>query len=281
MVANMPRTATIASLVCTAILVAAPGAAAPASGAPAALKFAGHFRIVNWNAAANDPAWNGPKAAEVIANDIFVRVDAFDANVITLQELREDVYEALILGLRSRTPVWDCHAYYFGSRTDLRVTCVKGPAHNFRARRLDTIKPLGTLPSYPVDMRLKEWWGYTQIDYYGVTITNVHTKGAWVKHHLAQLHKEVKSGIVAGDFNHVQPEVSKTSRHWHQTDVYRLRTYQDVKFDHVLTVERPCDVVSLTLDKFGSNHRMMLTQFKLACPPAPRPGRRDGPGPIR
>lgn len=196
----------------------------------------GEFRIVDWNAAGSDPDWNKGKDTEV-ADFVLGKVKSINANVITLQEVTDTTYSRLKKQLTRR---WDCHFQRFG--VDGIATCVKGRAANFQWKRLS-----GERWGPEID-----WWGYIQLEYNGLKITNVHTRAHWADQHLAELHKDVKTGIVAGDFNHTNPG-------WHQTDLDLEPTWQDKKIDHVLMVEKPQRAWGDAQEKGGSNHRVLLT----------------------
>jgi hypothetical protein len=247
------------------------------------LYFLGEFRIVNWNAGATGE--NSLNSARDIADFILDNLDKYNANVLTLQELREDVHIALVMGLHQRSFDWTCDAHVFGADKDLRVTCVKGPTHNFRAVRLANHTSNPCIIPWPVPECLKnrEWWGYSQVDYFGTTITNVHSRSAWDRQHANQLHAEVLTGIVAGDFNRERPDLTQDGApYWHQTDLAWLPTHIrheengdfPEKIDHVLTVEPPYQPSAELAGKHGSSHEMLLTRFRLLVPVGPiRPGR--------
>ena len=247
-------------------------------GQAASLDFFGELRIVNWNASAHERNKHRPAATVStpwltlpgIADDILAQVDYFNANVITLQEQREDVYRALRDGLFERDErdglldhrAWTCEAHEFGAMRDFRITCVKGPLANLRVRRLVNAGAL----HYPRDKN-REFWGYMQVDYYGVTITNVHVRDHWDRQHVCQLHHEVRTGVVAGDFNYPTPEQSPDHQlPWFQTDVNGPPTWQQEKIDHVLTVEPHVYPHAELAGKHGSNHEMLLTRFRFLVP---------------
>ncbi len=197
------------------------------------------YRIVNWNAAGSDPNWNKGNDKEM-ADFVLAKVKSITANVITLQEVTDQTYSRLRKRLTKR---WDCHCQRFGA--DNIATCVKGSAKNFQWKRLS-----GERYGPEID-----WWGYVQVEYKGLKITNVHTRSHWADQHLAELHKEVKTGIVAGDFNHTNPG-------WHQTDLDLEPTWQDKKIDHVLTIEKPRKTWGDAQEKGGSNHSVLVTKVK-------------------
>jgi hypothetical protein len=225
------------------------------------LYFAGEFRIVNWNAGANGE--NLTRSAQDMADFILENLDKYDANVLTLQELRWDVHIAVVMGLHERSYDWTCHAHIFGAGKDLRLTCVKGPTRNFRAARLDNHTTDPCIPGDDGCLKNREWWGYTQVDYFGITFTKVHSRAAWDRQHANQLHAEVLTGIVAGDFNRERPDLTQDGEFfWYQTDLAWLPTH-DLKIDHILTVEPPFQPSAELAGKHGSSHEMLLTRFRL------------------
>ena len=244
------------------------------------LYFLGEFRILNWNAGATGEKSN---SGQIIANVILENLDKYDANVLTLQELREDVHIAVVMGLQQRSYDWTCHAHIFGAGKDLRLTCVKGPTRNFRAARLDNHTTDPCIPGDDGCLKNREWWGYTQLDYFGITITNLHSRAAWDRQHANQLQAEVRTGIVAGDFNRERPDLTEDGEpYWYQTDLAWLPTHirheedGDIpeKIDHVLTVEPPYQPAAELAGKHGSSHEMLLTRFRLLVPVGSiRPGR--------
>lgn len=201
--------------------------------------FDGEFRIVNWNVAGADCSFNGGKA-EQAAMFIVKEVAALDANVITLQELSGlGLYE-----LEKRlSGSWHFYAERFGE--SLIVTCVQGEASNVSWQRLGG-------SGYN---RFTDWWGFVQLEYHGVQITNVHTRGHWADAHVEELHTKVATGIVAGDFNHESPG-------WHQTVSKLEPTHQDRKIDHILTVEKPRKAWGETRSKGGSNHNVVVATVR-------------------
>jgi hypothetical protein len=215
------------------------------------------FRIVNWNVAGYDPGHWFPGKDLAVALRVLEKVDRIDANVITLQEATDETFQLVeqFLG-----PEWSCHTWSPG--IDELVTCVKGEATGFRGETLS-----GTAGLPPEE----RWWGYTQLEYRGVTITNVHTRAGAVERHLEELHAAVVSGILAGDFNHESPEHPG----WHQTDpdIDHEPTLHgwETRIDHVLSVERPVISWGYVLDEEPpfeniSNHRVLLTGVRLPLP---------------
>jgi len=202
--------------------------------------FDGEFRIVNWNVAGADCRFNGGKA-EQAAQFIVKEAAALDANVITLQELSGmGLYE---LAERLPSP-WRSYPRQFGE--SLIVTCVQGKASNVRWQRLG-----GTRYN-----RFTDWWGYVQLEYHGVQITNVHTRAHWADAHVKELHANVKTGLVAGDFNHETPG-------WHQTAAKLEPTHSNGKIDHILTVEKPRKASGDARSKGGSNHKVVVATVRL------------------
>jgi hypothetical protein len=211
------------------------------------------FRVVDWNPAGTDPNWNFGNDIPV-AEAVVSYVQSLDANVITLQE----VTPTTLAYIEVLLPGWDCEGHPFpedGAVGDIAV-CVKGSVENFRAT---------PLPDHGSTDRPRHW-GYVQTEYQGVLITSVHTRDFWDLQHLADLHRDVTTGIIAGDFNHQFPENPECPDEptcaldpiWHQTDVDREVTWQDAKIDHVLTVEAPHQVWGEPGDKHGSNHSVVL-----------------------
>jgi len=263
------------------------GALLPATALAAEPEVCGsEFRIVDWNTAVGghpDPAcndnWNAGHDLEVVAS-IAHYVTAIDANVITLQEM-----SALGLAmLETALPDWDCRYQQFAYDDHLAV-CVKGTASSFYAQRLANVTD--ELPDPPCDPEdpdpcdppvcdpeLAYWWGYVQVEFEGVLFTSVHTRSFWNDEHVDQLHDEVGSGVVAGDFNHTDPtrppaDREPPARPWYQTDPDEEWTWEGWrvdagnecefdpgadrcdpnnctwvtrKIDHVLTVEEPATV---------------------------------------
>jgi hypothetical protein len=233
-----------------------------------ALRYLGEFRVINWNASARPPdGHNMDTPPATIADFILDNALEYDANIITLQEMS---YEALLYLQAGLGLSWDCRWTLFGTidlYRDIRVTCVRGVGTNYRAERLENVG------SYSDDLKGAEWWGYTQLEYFGVLVTNVHTRSHWAIDHVGELHREVTTGIVAGDFNHEYPDLFQS---WFQTDLDRAPTLQDKKVDHILTVERPIEVDGGTLGEGGSNHEMLFARFRFTGTiirpgPLPRP----------
>jgi hypothetical protein len=169
--------------------------------------------------------------------------------VITVQELSGMGLHHLEEGLGS---TWTCYAEAFGG--SLIATCVKGKATGVRSQRLSGERY----------NQFTDWWGYVQVTYHGVQTTNVHTRAHWADEHVEQLHREVKTGIVAGDFNHDDPG-------WHQTASVLEPTWTNRKIDHVLTVEKPQQASSIAQEKGGSNHRVILATVKFGPQQATKP----------
>jgi hypothetical protein len=221
------------------------------------------FRIVNWNVSGLDPARHFPGKDLVVALLVTGKIDMIDANVVTLQEATVDTFQLLKNFLE---PEWSCFAWSAG--VDQMVTCVRGAATGFVGA------PLSGDAGLPPEER---WWGYTQLLYRDVTITNVHTRcgdqdGVCVKaiqDHVPELYDHVDGGLVVGDFNHEAPDVHG----WYQTDPdpeYTLRTRQ-IKIDHVLSVVKPLWSWAYALDESHpyteiSNHRVLLTGVRLPTP---------------
>ncbi|MEM6993494.1 MAG: hypothetical protein AAF721_23470 [Myxococcota bacterium] len=206
------------------------------------------FRILDWNAAGNDCGFNGGQDQEV-AQRIKTEAAAFNANVITLQEFSAMGMYHLEEALDAS---WECHPFRFGD--NLLVTCVKGTAAN----------PSSTRLSGERFHRLADWWGYVQLEFQGVQITNVHTRATWADRHVEELHDKVTTGIIAGDFN---TEVVG----WNQTASQLEPTWQDRKLDHILTIEQPQHAVGGAHEKFGSNHRMVRAVIKWGPPRVTKP----------
>jgi len=229
------------------------------------LQFTREFRIVNWNVAGLDDGFEVPQKAQVVAQLVVAKVQAIDANVITLQEGTVDIHRELEKLLGS---AWRCYAWSPGF--DWLITCVKGRGEGFVGQ------PLAGLAGGTVGER---WWGWTEIEYQGVKIANVHTRCGFdgsvcqnaIKWHVPELYDKISTGIIAGDFNHETPE----SDGWHQTALgptpdYTLRTAM-TKVDHVLTVEQPRASWAEAKDEAPpytgiSNHRALLTRVTLAVP---------------
>lgn len=223
------------------------------------------IRIVNWNVAGFDDKRWFPTKDQVVATLVHQKVLAIDANVVTLQEATLGMLQQLgeVLG-----PEWNCYTWSPG--LDQLVTCVRGVGSNLEA---DTLSGTADLPPN------ERWWGYFQLEYQGVKITNVHTRcgdgdedGVCEKavlFHVPELYDIVTSGIVAGDFNHERPE----ELGWHQTDPdpeHTLRT-SETKVDHVLTVEPFLSSWGHAMDEAEpyaeiSNHRVLLTGVTLETP---------------
>ena len=104
--------------------------------------------------------------------------------------------------------------------------CVDGTAKNFQWKRLANVsEDPNELPDFPGPY----WWGYVQAEYEGVLITSVHTRSYWSHEHVTELHEDVKTGIVSGDFNFrdptknpnipPNPAFDPTVPDWYQTDL--------------------------------------------------------------
>ncbi|MBL4686722.1 MAG: endonuclease/exonuclease/phosphatase family protein [Nannocystaceae bacterium] len=174
----------------------------------------GEFRVVDWNTA----SWAknvGNEAAIVLT--VLAKVELINANVITLQEVTPKLASDLPAALGSG---WHCRFARVGVAG--LTTCVRGTIRNYRWQRLAGVR---WGPH-------KDHWAYMQLDYNGVTITNVHTRAFWADNHRLQLQREILAGIVVGDFNHTAPG-------FHQTDVDLEPTFKNRKIDHALTVQAP------------------------------------------
>jgi hypothetical protein len=252
------------SLVLAAGLLLAPAAIA---AAPESCE----FRIVDWNASGTDANWNLGKDRQV-ADFIIAHVASLDANVITLQEVTAQT----LTYLETDLPGWSCYAHEFAVDDHIAV-CVDGAATNFFAARLTDVDP-NDLPNTPPPY----WWGYTQVEYEGVLITSVHTRSRWAEEHTTELHEDIPTGIIAGDFNYVEADKNPNippnpvpGPDWYQTDLdleWTIDGFDDKgvrferKIDHVLTVEPPAqvwgDAVADGSDDppvpFHSAHRMLL-----------------------
>jgi len=231
------------------------------------------FRIVDWNASGADENWNEGKDRQV-ADFVVEHVTSLDANVITLQE----VTLLSLTYIETDLPGWDCQSHEF-SENDHIAVCVDGTATNFYWQRLRDVDP-NDLPEAPPPY----WYGYVQVEYEGVLITSVHTRSRWKEEHVTELHEDVKTGIIAGDFNYVDsthnPDIPPNPTNppgpdWYQTDLdlewtidgfHEDDTRWEKKIDHVLTVEEPQqvwgDAVADGSDEppvpFHSAHRMLL-----------------------
>lgn len=221
------------------------------------------FRVVQWNAAGLDPKWGNHMQPVKIANTVIGYIGQIDANVVTLQEIEP----ATVTHLLASLPGWTCHAFDVGS--DHIAVCVDGPAANFASTPMQNYD--GEIPDPP-------WWGYAQLEYRGMLITSVHTRKAWRHEHVRDLHRDVPTGIIGGDFNFVEPEVAPDIDPgdsdlpvWFQTDLDREWTWEgdwaddgnivQVKIDHVLSVEEPAIVWGSPGAKEGSNHRVLLGEI--------------------
>ena len=212
------------------------------------------FRVVNWNACGTGDC--GVPDNDSIAALVAERAQEYEANVITLQEGNGELHWMLerLLG-RS----WTCYAWWTGG--ELLITCVKGEAQDFEGKDLEG-----------------KYGAYTQLRYRGVMITNVHTQCGRNDDdicarsrdvHVPQLHREVKTGIVAGDFNLENPEYPD----WHQTNPnprITLPNWEET-VDHVLSVEEPLSSWGEVLDHPEghpdiSNHRMIVAGVTLETP---------------
>lgn len=222
------------------------------TSAPAGEPESCEFRIVNWNAAGTDPTHGNNNQPIKVGDAVLKYVKQIDANVITLQEVMVET----VTYLRTELPGWTCLSFPFGQ--DHIAICVDGAATNLTIGTLtpDPNKPdTGPPPEFP-------WWGYLQVEYRGVRIASVHTRSFWRNHHRAELHRDVTSGIVAGDFNHIDP----TNPGWFQTDLDLEWTWEgdylgddgQWKIDHILSVDAPQAVSGDAADKEGSNHRVVL-----------------------
>lgn len=218
------------------------------------------FRVVQWNAAGLDTKWGNYHQPIKIADTVIDYVNQIDANVVTLQEIEP----ATVAHLESELPGWTCHAFPVGA--DEVAVCVDGPASNFASVDLGIYD--GLVPDPP-------WWGYAQLEYRGTLITSVHTRKAWRHEHVRDLHRDVPSGILGGDFNFADPEVAPVIDPgdeglpvWFETDLDHEWTWEgdwandgvyiQIKIDHVLSVEEPAYVWGDAADKEGSNHRVLL-----------------------
>ena len=234
------------------------------------------FRIFDWNASLSDTNWNLGMDQEV-ADFIVANAAAIDANVITLQE----VTPLCIRYIEAALPEWSCYYEWFDNPDDLIAVCVYGTATNFSSKRLCDVSEVD-FPFNPPPY----WWGYVQVEYGGVLFTNVHTRNTWKEEHVTQLHQEVTTGIICGDFNYVDATVNPgvpcdpddpfvpNNLVWHQTDVDLEWTidgydsennYYQIKIDHVLTVENSLRVCGDAIDDgsswvppVASAHRALL-----------------------
>ena len=206
--------------------------------------FDGEFRIVNWN---TDNSYRNLDKDKEIVDFVLDEVQKYSANVITLQELEVHTFKLLQQRLFQEYGMgkWYCFFHWFGLTGN--AICVFGHGSKFKWGKLS-----GERFGPSID-----WWGYMQIDYNGVTITNVHTRSTWAENHVQELHNLVTSGIVAGDFNYENPENSG----WFQTDLNLEPTWSDKKIDHILTVEQPQTVGGGSRGKGGSNHRLIVASI--------------------
>lgn len=207
-------------------------------------KINGEFRIVNWN---TDNSYRNLDKDDKVVDFVLDAVRKYNANVITLQELEVHSFKHLQKRLFQEYGMgeWYCFFQWFGLTGN--AICVRGHGSKFKWGKL-TGERFG--PSI-------DWWGYMQVNYHEVTITNIHTRSTWAKEHVQELHEKVTSGIVAGDFNYENPE----SPGWFQTDLQLEPTWTDKKIDHILTVERPQTVEGDAKDKGGSNHRLIVASI--------------------
>lgn len=214
------------------------------------------YRVVQWNAAGSDPAWNQNMDIPV-AETLFFYAGIHQANVMTLQEVTDGTLQHLATLL----PGWNCYPGAFG--VDYIAVCVDGAATNFNSRRLGDVTPN---PSPPL------FWGYVQVEYEGVLLTSVHTRNFWDVEHVAELHRDVTTGIIGGDFNYETPEMNPLDPNdplWYQTDPNLQPTWRDpdldmeVKIDHILAIDEPLHVSGSAEGKEGSNHRVVLGAVKL------------------
>jgi hypothetical protein len=229
-----------------------------------------YFRIVDWNVSGADKNWNRGKDAEV-ADFIVSHVTSYGANVITLQE----VTAASLGDIEGALPGWDCQYHQFSNVyedvddkfvDDNIAVCVDGTADSSYWKRLADVDP----NELPDDRPPLYWWGYVQVEYGGVLITSVHTRSYWNDQHVTELHEDVKTGIISGDYNFEYPETNPNVPEnpdfdpsvpdWYQTDLDREWTIDgyerdadgnlildengnkmpwEKKIDHVLTVEKP------------------------------------------
>ncbi len=247
------------------------------------------FRIVNWNASGNSDSWNLGNDRQV-ADFVIQHIVDLDANVITLQE----VTALSLTYLQQDLSGWNCYFDMFALDDHIAV-CVDGVGTNFNSERLRNVSnDPSELPPDPPGY----WWGYVQVEYQGVLITSVHTRSKWKEEHVTELHEDVTTGIIAGDFNYIEahhnPNVSEDpdaipGPDWHQTDVDLEWTIDEIvrdendviidqikeKIDHILTVEEPAVVWGdACLDgrddvpePFHSAHRILLGRVAFQTKP--------------
>ena len=209
------------------------------------------FRIVNWNVSGEDHN-EGNDIAVAQAVDGYVQ--EIDANVVLLQE----VTEPSLTHLEGLLPGWRCRWARFG--VDYIAACTDGEPTDFLARDLSPDTKKGDTDPPPED----PWWGWVQVEYRGFRFTSVHTRSFWRDHQRAELHAEVTSGVIGGDFNHIDPEVGDPE--WFQTDLAEEWTWEgdyrgdegQWKIDHILSIDEPQHVAGDARDKEGSNHRVVL-----------------------
>jgi hypothetical protein len=221
---------------------------------PAALD----VRVVDWNPSGSD--WNLNNDIPV-AETVIELVDYMDAQIVTLQEVTLPSLEHLEASL----PGWTCERELFG--VDYIAVCTDGPFTSVQEAEptLESacdVKPI----CCDADPEYGKWAGYVQVDYGGMLVTSIHTANCADDEHIAELYREVTTGIVAGDFNHESPDVAG----WTQTDeglewTWGWNTTEQVKIDHVFAIEATDDVYGDAWnDKEGSNHRPVLAGITFA-----------------
>jgi len=224
------------------------------------------FRIVSWN---TDNSYRNLDRDKDVVDFVLDEVKRYKANVICLQELDVHTCHLLVKELNALGEGWWAFFHYFGLLGS--TICILGsPSDKF----FNVKKLSGERFGSSVD-----WWGYMQIRYHNAKITNVHTRATWSDTHVNQLHKEVTNGIIAGDFNHENPETTG----WYQTDLDREYTWSPKpppnesrvykKIDHILAVDKPRTVDGGARPKGGSNHRLVVASivFSTGTKPIPNP----------
>ena len=235
-------------------------------------KFDGIFRIVNWN---TDNSFRNLGKDKEVVDHVMKQVNDHNANVICLQELQGTAFQLLSKSLKRRSRSWSCFfdwkelgkgksRSFDWTGLNGSAICVYGHGDNFNWVNLST------LGNHGWD---EEWWRYIQIDYHGVTITNVHTRTTWAKEHVQELHDNVTNGIIAGDFNYectdkpnwFQTDLSREWTHgiWNLPKQFEIKLGEDhphgrTKVDHILAINKPSFVYGEAKDKGGSNHRLIL-----------------------
>ena len=198
------------------------------------------FRIVDWNTSNVDYSldYDGRVVRQILST-----VRNTNANVITLQEVREHTFILLKKALKKKDGNWRCFLHLFGYSG--LVTCVLGTnAEWINCEKLSGIR-LGPCV---------DWWGFLQIKYHDTLITNVHTRAHWKDDHLKELHEKISTGIIAGDFNHIEPG-------WNQTEKEFLPTRKGEKIDHILTVKKIQNVSGRVHPYYESDHRMISARI--------------------